>query len=201
MLWALKAYVIIIVCEFLVQGVAFIVSMSTAALSHRKYASAEASRCSCGPQERDKTNSVFNRLWLSRCLSCFFCVALRPYSDLGRSIVEVYRRHTHTHTVGLPLDEWLAGRRGRYLQNTQETQEMNIHALSGIRTRDTSSRAAVDLLLVNCTLVDCSLFYLFSRLIWTIKDWTAAFSTLHETTRNWLNCTLELFVLVSLAIK
>jgi hypothetical protein len=182
MLWALKAYMIIIVREFLVQGVAFIVSMSTAALSHKRYASAEASRCSCGPQERDKTNSVFNRLWPFRCLSCFFCVALRPYSDLGCS-VEVYRRvtHTHTHTVGLPLDEWLAGRRGRYLQNTQET---NIHALSGIRTRDTSIRAAVDLLLVNCTLVDCSLFYLSSRLIWTINGWTAAFSTLHETTRN-----------------
>jgi hypothetical protein len=32
----------------------------------------------------------------------------------------------------------------RYLYNTQQTQETNIHALSGIRTRDPSNQAAAD---------------------------------------------------------
>ena len=54
-------------------------------------------------------------------------------------------RHTHTNTHGrTPLDEWSARRRGRCLHNTQQTQETNIHVLSGIRTRDPSSQAAAD---------------------------------------------------------
>ena len=49
------------------------------------------------------------------------------------------------HTLGwASLDEWSARRRGLYLQNTQETQETNIRALSGIRTRNPSNRAAAD---------------------------------------------------------
>ena len=51
--------------------------------------------------------------------------------------------HTHTHPVG-----FLARRacpRGHYLHNTQQTQENNIHALRGIRTRDLSNVAAADL--------------------------------------------------------
>jgi hypothetical protein len=37
-----------------------------------------------------------------------------------------------------------AGRRGHYLHNTLQTQEMNIHGLSGIRIRGTSGRTAGD---------------------------------------------------------
>jgi hypothetical protein len=37
------------------------------------------------------------------------------------------------------LKEWSACRRGRYLHNTQKTQETNILAPSGIRTPDSSS--------------------------------------------------------------
>jgi len=67
---------------------------------------------------------------------------------------EVSRLHTHTHTYRererergsrTPLNEWSARRRGRYLHNTHNSQETNIHFLSGIRTRDPSSKAAADL--------------------------------------------------------
>ena len=67
---------------------------------------------------------------------------------------EVSRSHTHTHTFThtyrqresrTPLDEWSARRRGRYLHNTHHSQQTNIHFLSGIRTRDPSSKAAADL--------------------------------------------------------
>ena len=52
---------------------------------------------------------------------------------------------THTHTQfdeyklsRAPLNEWSARRRGRYLYNTQQTQETNIHTRSGIRSRNSS---------------------------------------------------------------
>ena len=45
------------------------------------------------------------------------------------------------NTRGTPLNEWSACRRGNYLHNTQQIQGMNIHTLSGIRTRDHSNRA------------------------------------------------------------
>jgi len=35
-----------------------------------------------------------------------------------------------------PLNEWSARRRGRYLHSKQQSQDPNIHALSGIQTRD-----------------------------------------------------------------
>jgi len=44
-----------------------------------------------------------------------------------------------------PLNEWPARRRGRYLQNTQETQEANIRTLSGTRTSDPRNRMAANL--------------------------------------------------------
>jgi hypothetical protein len=74
----------------------------------------------------------------------------QPNLGLGRLIVEIYVshtiRHTHTHTPDrTPLKEWSALLRGRYLHNTQQTQETNIHGLIGIRTHNTSNRAVVDL--------------------------------------------------------
>jgi len=52
---------------------------------------------------------------------------------------------THTHRAGrTPLDEWSVPRRDRYLHNTQQTQDTNIHALSGIRTCITNKPAAAD---------------------------------------------------------
>jgi hypothetical protein len=43
------------------------------------------------------------------------------------------------------LNERSAHRRGRYLHNTQETQEKNIHALSRIRNLDPISQASEQL--------------------------------------------------------
>jgi hypothetical protein len=52
---------------------------------------------------------------------------------------------TQTYTFGrTPLNESSAPYRGRYLNNTQQTQETTIHALSGIRTRDHSYQEAAD---------------------------------------------------------
>jgi len=51
--------------------------------------------------------------------------------------------HTHTHKPGkFPLNKRSARRRGHYLHNTQQTQETNIHALSGNRTRNLGNQAA-----------------------------------------------------------
>jgi hypothetical protein len=54
--------------------------------------------------------------------------------------------HTERHTtVGrTPLDEGSARRRGLPENNTQHSQETNIHAPGGIRTLDPSKRAAED---------------------------------------------------------
>jgi len=43
------------------------------------------------------------------------------------------------------LNEWSARRSGRYLHDTQKTQETNFHARSDIRTPDSSSQAPADL--------------------------------------------------------
>jgi hypothetical protein len=53
---------------------------------------------------------------------------------------------TQIHTAGwTTLTEWSARRRGRYLYNTQQTQEMNIHSLREIQTQDTRNQTAADL--------------------------------------------------------
>jgi hypothetical protein len=58
------------------------------------------------------------------------------------------RAHTHTHTrartVGLPrLPHQLVAKAATY--TTYDKRDTNVHALSGIRTRDPSNRAAADL--------------------------------------------------------
>ena len=75
-------------------------------------------------------------------------MAQRFKSGLDRLIVEVSTPHTMRHTQtpgGTPLNEWSAGRRGRYLHNTRQTIETDIHAISEIHTRDFKNRAAADL--------------------------------------------------------
>jgi len=44
-----------------------------------------------------------------------------------------------------PLNELSARHKGRYLHNTQQTQETNIHALNGIRSFNPNNQAAADL--------------------------------------------------------
>ena len=54
--------------------------------------------------------------------------------------------HTHTHTlVRTSLNGSSARRSGKYLRNTQKTQDTNIHVLSGIRKRNPSICADADL--------------------------------------------------------
>jgi len=51
-------------------------------------------------------------------------LAQQPTSSPGRLIVKVSRSHTHKHNSdGTPLNKWSARRRGRYLPNTQQTQD------------------------------------------------------------------------------
>jgi len=54
--------------------------------------------------------------------------------------------HTRIHTAGRTLlIEWSACRTDLYLHTTHQTQQKNIHALSGIRTRNPSNRATAGL--------------------------------------------------------
>jgi hypothetical protein len=50
----------------------------------------------------------------------------------------------HTAHGRTPLDEWSVRRRDRYLYNTQHSQETDIHAPGGIRSRNPSKRTAAD---------------------------------------------------------
>jgi len=55
-----------------------------------------------------------------------FAVTQQPHSGLGRFIVQICRSHTFRHTRApgrTPLNEWPARGRGRYLHNTQQTQD------------------------------------------------------------------------------
>ena len=70
-------------------------------------------------------------------------IAKQPISSPGSRIVEFSRSHTirhthtHTHTVGrTPLSERSARHTGRYLNETQQTENTDIHSPSGIRTCD-----------------------------------------------------------------
>jgi hypothetical protein len=66
---------------------------------------------------------------LALVIPLFLFVAQNPNLGLGRLMVEV-RRARH---------------RDRYLQNTQQTQQRNIHAVSGIQICDTGNPVAADL--------------------------------------------------------
>jgi hypothetical protein len=103
-------------------------------------------------------------------------VVLQPKSGPGCLIVDVSRSHTIRHiTPGrTPLNERSAHRRGRCLNKTQETQEMNFHALNEMLIRDPRNRADVDLRRrpyghrdwQTCTLIVCvlkSFFILWVR--------------------------------------
>jgi len=62
----------------------------------------------------------------------FFCGAIAQIGPRPPPF-EVSGSHTIRHTPGRTSpNEWAARRRGRYLNNTQQTQETNIHAISRI---------------------------------------------------------------------
>jgi hypothetical protein len=78
-------------------------------------------------------------------------VTLQLTSGLGRLIAKFSRSHTPIMT---PLGERSARRRGRYLHNTQQTLQTNIHALTGILTHDLRKQAPLDPM---ATVVGCLL--------------------------------------------
>ena len=75
-----------------------------------------------------------------------FAVALRPNAGHDLLILEVSRSHTTTHHSRLDSSGRVISSSQRPLpDNTQHSQQTNIHASGGIRTHDLSKRAAADL--------------------------------------------------------
>jgi hypothetical protein len=71
-------------------------------------------------------------------------MALQPKSGLGLLCIEVSKSHTIRHTVGLL---WTSDQPAADNTTYKHNKQTNIHALSGIRTRDPSNQAAADLTL------------------------------------------------------
>jgi len=67
-----------------------------------------------------------------------------PRFEVSGSHTIVHTR-THIHTPARTLNLWSARHTDRDLHNTQQTQEANIHAFSGIRTGDPSNQVYADL--------------------------------------------------------
>ena len=104
-------------------------------------------------QNKSTLDPIQSQMNAVHIITFFFSVAPQSKSGLGLHMAEVSRSytvrytHTHTHTPNTtPLYECSDRFRGRYLHNTQPTQQKNIHALSGIWTRDPSNKAAEHLL-------------------------------------------------------
>jgi len=73
-------------------------------------------------------------------------VALRPNAGHGLLILEVSRSHTTTHHSRKDFSGRVISSSQRPLpDNTQHSQQTNIHASGGIRTHNRSRRAAADL--------------------------------------------------------
>jgi hypothetical protein len=74
-------------------------------------------------------------------------MALQPTLSLVLIRIEASQSHTIRHTVGLiwTSDQSLAEASTYTGQHNIYTQETNIHALSGIQTRDPSNQVAADL--------------------------------------------------------
>jgi hypothetical protein len=76
---------------------------------------------------------------------CLFLVQKPPVGQ-GLFIHEVSRSHTTTHHSRQDSSGWVISSSQRPLpDNTLHSQQTNIHALSGIRTHNLSTRAATDL--------------------------------------------------------
>ena len=81
--------------------------------------------------------------------SFFYSVALRPNAGHGLLILEVTRSHTTTHHSRYDSSGRVISSSQRPLpDNTQHSQQTNIHAPGGIRTHNLSRRAAADLRLI-----------------------------------------------------
>jgi hypothetical protein len=100
----------------------------------------------CGEARQSYSGRTIRDILLLLLLLLLFYWLLQPTLRVLASTVLRFRDHTQGHTaVGrTPLDEWSARRRDLYVTNTQHSQQTNIHALGGIRTRNSSRRAVAD---------------------------------------------------------
>ena len=84
-------------------------------------------------------------IYIFVCVCVCVCV-LRPNEGYGLHILEVSRSHTTTHHSRKDSSGPVISSLQRPLpDNTQHSQQTNIHALGGIRTHDLSRRAAAGL--------------------------------------------------------
>jgi hypothetical protein len=94
--------------------------------------------------------NIYKNVQMFWCQLQFFFVEQQPNFSLDRFIVKVCTRiHTHTHTLThTPYNssEGVISSSLRPLaDNTQQTQDRNAHALSGIGNRDPNNQEATDL--------------------------------------------------------
>ena len=89
---------------------------------------------------------VLSRMYVCNTWVYFIFVALRPNAGHGLLFVEVSRSHTTTHHSRQDSSGRVISSSQRpLLDNTQHSQQTNIHARGGIRTHDVSRRATADL--------------------------------------------------------
>ena len=74
-----------------------------------------------------------------------FAVALRPNAGHGLLILEVSRSHTTRHSRQDSSGQVISSSQRPLPDNTQHSQQTNIHAPGWIRTHNLSRRAATDL--------------------------------------------------------
>ena len=79
---------------------------------------------------------------LSRCTIHTMSVLIYSLFATQQRKVVLGLLHTPEWT---PINDWYVRSRGRYPHNTQQTQETNLNALNGIRTRDPSNRWTAEL--------------------------------------------------------
>ena len=140
-----------------------VVSMWTASLRRREWPVTKSKATCCRRGWVNQYSEVLDRAfcihqlriwWSIQTLDFLFSVMQQPKSGLGRHAGKVSKPSTithtltHTHTHGIrPLKQSPDRRSDRYLYNTQQTKDTNIHAFIGARTRDTRNQEAVDLCL------------------------------------------------------
>ena len=93
-------------------------------------------------------NNLHTPIYAHICMyAVFFFMALQPIAGHGLLILyEVSRSHTTTHHIQYDSSGWVISSSQRPVpDNTQHSQQTNIHATGGIRTHNLSRRAAADL--------------------------------------------------------
>jgi hypothetical protein len=116
-----------------------------AVLCHRLNLQLSA-RTDAGPKDSNSHGPDSIAISYSTTNFLFFSVVLRPNACHGLLILEVSRSYTTTHHSRKDSSGRVISSLQRPLpENTQHSQQTNIHAPSGIRTHDLSRRAPADL--------------------------------------------------------